>query len=144
MAEDEPSIQFNAQHHAREVATSHVVMDIVEQLTDGYGIDSVITGWVDNYKTVVVPMVNPDGVQYVFDVTSSWRKNRQLHACIGVDQNRNYPYLWGPGCGSSGTCTNDIYRGPSSTSELETKGMIGLWDQYQFTMATSYHSSLHA
>ncbi|MFQ5489125.1 MAG: M14 family zinc carboxypeptidase [Phycisphaerae bacterium] len=141
VAEDEPSIQFNAQHHAREVATSNVAMDIVEQLTNGYGTDPIITQWVDTYKTVVVPMVNPDGVQYVFDVDSFWRKNRQVYACVGVDQNRNYPYLWGPGCGSSGVCTSSTYRGPSSASELETQGMLALWDQYHFTMATSYHSS---
>ncbi|MCH7994941.1 MAG: hypothetical protein IIB57_10940, partial [Planctomycetes bacterium] len=96
--EDEPAIQFNAQHHAREVATSQVLMDVVETLTDGYGVDASITSWVDDYKTICVPMVNPDGVQFVFDGTSLWRKNRQLYppSCTGVDLNRNYPYRWGP------------------------------------------------
>jgi hypothetical protein len=56
-----------------------------------------------------------------------------------VDLNRNYPYLWGPGCGSSSSC-NDIYRGPSSASELETQAMIALADDFHFVMATSYHS----
>lgn len=138
--EDEPAIQFNAQHHAREVATSHVAMDIVETLTNGYGSDPEITGWVDGYTTVVVPMVNPDGIQHVFNGTSSWRKNRMAYSCIGVDLNRNYPYLWGPGCGSSSTCGSDLYRGPASGSELETQAMISLQDQYHFVMATSYHS----
>ncbi len=138
--EDEPAIQFNAQHHAREVATSHVVMDVVEALTNGYGSDAQITSWVDNYKTICVPMVNPDGVQYVFDVNGLWRRNRMVHpGCTGVDLNRNYPYLWGPGCGSSGSC-NDLYRGPSANSELETQSMIALAQQYHFVMATSYHA----
>jgi len=139
--EDEPAIQFNGQHHAREVVTSHVVMDIVESLTNGYGSDSQITEWVNNYTTICVPMVNPDGVQHVFNGTSLWRKNRMTYSCIGVDLNRNYPYLWGPGCGSSSTCTMDTYRGPAAASELETLAMIGLQDQYHFVMATSYHSS---
>ena len=140
--EDEPAIQFNGQHHAREVATSHVVMDIIELLTNGYGTDPLITAWVNQYTTVCVPMVNPDGVQHVFNGASSWRKNRMMYppTCIGVDLNRNYPYLFGPGCGSSGTCTSDIYRGPSDASELETQAMISLQDQYHFVMATSYHS----
>ncbi|MCB9850302.1 MAG: hypothetical protein H6817_06315 [Phycisphaerales bacterium] len=138
--EDEPAIQFNGQHHSREVATCHVVMDVVEQLTNNYGTDPDITNWVNNYKTVCVPMVNPDGVQYVFDGHSSWRKNRMPYSCFGVDLNRNYPYLWGPGCGSSGTCTSDTYRGPSAASEDETQAMIALVDQYHFVMATSYHS----
>lgn len=138
--EDEPAIQFNAQHHAREVATSHVAMDIVETLTNAYGSDSEITAWVDGYTTIVVPMVNPDGVQHVFNGTSSWRRNRMVYpTCTGVDLNRNYPYLWGPGCGSSSSC-NDLYRGPSAASELESQAMIALQDQFHFVMATSYHS----
>jgi hypothetical protein len=140
--EDEPAIQFNGQHHAREVATSHIVMDVISFLTDGYGGDPDATAWVNQYKTVCVPMVNPDGVQYVFDVNSLWRKNRQSYppSCVGVDLNRNYSYLWGPGCGSSPFCSNDIYRGPSAASELETQAMYALADQYHFVMATSYHS----
>lgn len=139
--EDEPAIQFNGQHHARELVTSHVVMDIINTLTNGYGVDPNITQWVTNYKTVCVPMVNPDGVQYVFDVNNLWRRNRQVHQdCTGVDLNRNYPYLWGPGCGSSGVC-NDIYRGPAVASELETQAMIALASNFHFVMATSYHSS---
>ncbi len=138
--EDEPAIQFNAQHHAREVATSHVVMDVIETLTSGYGFDAQITDWVDNFKTICVPMVNPDGVQYVFDINSLWRRNRMVYPnCTGVDLNRNYPYLWGPGCGSSGLC-NDLYRGPTPSSELETMNMITLAQQYHFVMATSYHA----
>lgn len=141
-SEDEPSMQFNGQHHSREVATSHVVMDIVNTLTDGHNVDPTITAWVNQYKTVCVPMVNPDGVQYVFDVNSLWRKTR--NACaggIGIDPNRNYAYLWGPGCGSSGFCSSDIYRGPSAFSELETQAMVNLQDTFRFTMATSYHAS---
>ncbi|GJM23860.1 MAG: hypothetical protein DHS20C16_02750 [Phycisphaerae bacterium] len=146
LPEDEPAIQFNAQHHAREVATSHIAMDLINRLTDQYGVNSEITNWVDNYKTVCVPMVNPDGVQYVFTSDDFWRKNRRSNTgCgtgsgMGVDLNRNYPYLWGPGCGSSNSCFSSIYRGPSSNSELETLAMMNLQDQYRFTIATSYHS----
>ncbi|MFQ5500844.1 MAG: M14 family zinc carboxypeptidase [Phycisphaerae bacterium] len=147
VVEDEPAIQFNGQHHAREVATSHVVMDIVNYLTSNYGIDPNATAWVNQYKTVCVPMVNPDGVQYVFDINSLWRKNRRgnancLAGCggVGVDLNRNYPYLWGPGCGSSGCCSSDIFRGASALSERESLAMNGLQNTYHFVMATSYHA----
>ncbi|MCG8407924.1 MAG: hypothetical protein MI923_22210 [Phycisphaerales bacterium] len=140
--EDEPAIQFNSQHHAREVQTSHIVMDLIETLTDDYGVDSDVTDWVNRYKTVCVPMVNPDGTQHVFDVNSNWRKNRKpCTGNVGTDLNRNYPYRWGPaGCGSSASCSSISYRGPLPNSELETQSMIGLADQYHFVMATSYHS----
>ncbi|MFQ5429874.1 MAG: M14 family zinc carboxypeptidase [Phycisphaerae bacterium] len=140
--EDEPAIQFNGQHHAREVATSHVIMDVVTTLTTNYGTDPDVTNWVNSYKTVCVPMVNPDGVQYVFDVNSFWRKNRNpCSGGTGIDPNRNYPYRWGPaGCGSGSFCASETYRGPFAASELEIQAMAGLVDQYHFVMATSYHA----
>jgi len=145
--EDEPSLLFNSQHHAREVATPHVAMDVVEILTAGYGVDATITAWVDDYKTVVVPVVNPDGTQHVFDVDSLWRKNRQTYggSCtgvdLGVDLNRNYSYLWGPaGCGSGASCSQETYRGPSASSELESSAMAALSNQWHFTTAISWHA----
>ncbi len=146
VAEDEPAIQFNAAHHSREVATPHIVMDIIDTLTDSYGSNPTITAWVDDYKTVCVPMVNPDGVQYVFDTDSFWRKNRQTYpgGCTGVDLNRNYSYRWGPDrCGFASSCSSSTqtYPGPSEMSELETQAMVGLAMSYHFVMATSYHAS---
>jgi len=141
--EDEPAIQFNGQHHAREVATSHIVMNVIETLTDGYGFDPDVTAWVDNYTTVCIPLVNPDGVQHVFDVDVLWRKNRRDYGgvCVGVDLNRNYPYRWGPdACGFTSGCSGDTYKGPSAASELETQALIALAAEYRFVMATSYHS----
>lgn len=143
--EDEPAIQFNGQHHSREVATSHVVIDVIDFLTSNYGSNSQVANWVDSYKTVCVPMVNPDGVQHVFDFDSFWRKNRQSipPSCIGVDLNRNYPYRWGPDrCGFTSSCasSSQTYEGPSAASELETQAMIQLASAYNFVMATSYHS----
>ncbi|NQY91856.1 MAG: hypothetical protein HRT46_09380 [Deltaproteobacteria bacterium] len=141
--EDEPSLLFNSQHHSREVATPHVAMDVVDTLTAGYGVDATITAWVNDYKTVVVPVVNPDGTQHVFDVDSLWRKNRQTYggSCTGVDLNRNYSYLWGPaGCGSGVSCSQETYRGPSASSELESSAMAALSDQWHFTTAISWHA----
>ncbi len=57
--------------------------------------DSTLTAWVEDYKTVVVPVLNPDGTQHVFDVDSLWPKNRPTLGgwCTGVDLYRNYYYL---------------------------------------------------
>ena len=143
VTEDEPSLLFNGQHHSREVATSHVALDVAEQLTANYGVDPTVTSWVTDFKTIVVPMVNPDGTQHVFDADSLWRKNRQSYAgsCLGVDLNRNYPYRWGPaGCGSAGSCASSTYPGPSAASELETQAMIALAEAWDFTLAVSYHA----
>ena len=149
--EDEPAVLFNAQHHSREVATPHVVMDVIDTLTDGYAAaDPQITNWVNSYKTICVPSVNPDGAEYVFTVSANWRKNRSFNAggSRGVDLNRNYPYHWGSGSlncergtGSSGSAGSETYRGPSVASEPETQTMMQLAQTWNFVMATSYHAS---
>ena len=151
VVEDKPSIQFNALHHAREVATPHVVMDVITFLTDEYAAgDPQVVNWVDNYKIFCVPMVNPDGSNRVFTVDNFHRKNLGT-SCTGsnpgVDLNRNYPYHWGfgtanceRGSGSSGSCPSDAYRGPQKASEPETQAMMTLAGQERFVIAVSYHS----
>jgi carboxypeptidase T len=148
--ENEPAVLFNGCHHSREVHTPHIVTDIIDFLTDGYAAgDPQAVKWVNNYKIICVPMVNPDGSNYVFTVNSGWRKNRRNNGggTFGVDLNRNYPYSWGPGVencergtGSSGTPSSDIYRGPAPASEPETQTMIALADEWNFAIAVSYHS----
>jgi len=51
---------------------------------------------VDNTQIFVIPMVNPDGVEYSLN-TEEWRKNREPNyddsgniISFGVDLNRNY------------------------------------------------------
>lgn len=151
--EDEPAIQFNGLHHAREVATPHVVMDIITYLTDEYALGNpAVVDWVDNYKIYCVPMVNPDGSNHVFTVDDFHRKNLGP-SCVGsnpgIDLNRNYPYHWGTGStacersptgGSSGSCPSDSYRGTNSESEPETKAMTSFASSKDFVIAVSYHS----
>jgi len=150
--EDEPAILLNGLHHAREVVTPHVVMDAITYLTDRYSAgDPQVMNWVDHFKVFCVPMVNPDGSNYVHTAEPNHRKN-MAPVCtggnLGVDLNRNYPYHWGAGVancergtGSSGNTCSDTYRGGSAASELETQAMIGLAQQERFLVAVSYHSA---
>ncbi|MBK8269290.1 MAG: hypothetical protein IPK83_13680 [Planctomycetes bacterium] len=151
--EDEPVVLLNGLHHAREVATPHIIVDAINYLTDGYTAnDAQIVEWVQNYKTICVPMVNPDGSARVFAGDTNHRKNVQPGCTTennGVDINRNYPYHWGSGTaacersgtgGSSGSSCSDAYRGSSAGSELETQAMEALADAFHFAIAVSYHS----
>jgi carboxypeptidase T len=138
MDEDEPAIFFNAMHHAREVMTTEVAIDMIDQLTSKYRSDAGVTRWVDGNEIWVVPMVNPDGNNKVWTSNSMWRKNtREGH---GVDINRNYPYAWGSCGGSSGSTYSDTYRGPSAASEPETQAVMGLVSRVQPVISVSYHS----
>lgn len=123
--ESEPEVLFTANQHAREHLTVEMALYLLDQLTDGYGTDPRITSLVNSREIWIVPMVNPDGVEY--DVATGsyrmWRKNRQPNAgssAVGTDLNRNWAWQWGCCGGSSGSPSSETYRGPSAFSAPET------------------------
>ena len=136
--ERKPAIFFNAMHHAREVMTTEVALDMIERLTLGYESDEMVKHWVDTNQIWIVPMVNPDGNNKVWTSNNMWRKN--VREGYGVDINRNYPYAWGTCNGSSGSTWSDTYRGPSAGSEPETRAMMGLVSRIEPVLSISYHS----
>jgi len=136
--EDEPVFILDAQHHAREVMTTEVAIDMIDYLTSRYSTDPQVKNWVDNIEIWVIPSINPDGSNYVFTVNNMWRKNRD--PVCQVDLNRNYSFYWNGCGGSSGSCSSDTYRGPSAESELETQGFVALINQIHPIFSLSYHS----
>ncbi|NBX92968.1 MAG: hypothetical protein EB078_07065 [Proteobacteria bacterium] len=129
---------IDAMHHAREVMTTEVALDMIDYLTSHYQTDSQVKEWLDNYEVWVVPMLNPDGNHRVWNEENMWRKNTQ--GGHGVDVNRNYPYAWGSCNGSSGLKTSDTYRGHSAGSEPETQALMALAKRIQPKFNLSYHS----
>lgn len=141
--EDEPAIIFVGQHHANEVMTPEIMIDIVDYLLTNYASDPEVQYWIDNFEIWVRVSHNPDGTNYVFTVQSSWRKNRHDNGDgnYGVDNNRNYPFKWGACGGSSGSTSSPTYRGPSPASELETQGIMDFTEEHRPVLNLSYHSS---
>ena len=137
---DEPTILFNAEHHAREVMTPEVALDIIDYLLTNYGFfkNRKVTNWVNSNEIWVVPMVNPDGNNRVWNEDRWWRKNTRND--YGVDLNRNYPYMWGACNGSSDSTTSQTYRGEFPASEPETQTMMALIEQIRPVFDISYHS----
>ena len=138
-ANDRPVFVLDAQHHAREVMTAEIAKDAMDYLTSRYATDAQVRSWVDSIVIWVVPIVNPDGAMYVFQNDNWWRKNR--HPGCAVDLNRNYNFLWNACQGSSGTCSDETYRGAAADSEPETQGMVQLFGGARGLFALSYHSS---
>ncbi|MFC4081301.1 M14 family metallopeptidase [Amycolatopsis samaneae] len=120
--ENEPEVLFTCNQHAREHLTTEMCLRIVDRFTKGYATDPAIKKMVDSTAIFVIPNVNPDGSEY--DISGgrfhSWRKNRQGQ---GTDTNRNWGYKWGCCGGSSGSPSNETYRGPSAFSAPETKAV---------------------
>lgn len=135
---DRPTFVVDAQHHAREVMTPEIALDMMQYLTSRYATDPQVMRWVDNINIYVVPSVNPDGAMYVFTTDTGWRKNR--NPGCAVDINRNYPFRWAACNGSSGECTSDTFRGTSAGSEPETQAMLSLNNMAHAFFTLSYHS----
>ena len=136
-----PAILFNGMHHAREVMTTEVILDIAEYVLANQNTPEV-RGWLENYQIILVPQVNPDGGHRVHEGDRWWRKNawKQGSMVWGVDLNRNYPTLWSGCNGSSGSVLAQDYRGPQAASEPETQAMITLVSEAQPVFNISYHS----
>jgi len=116
----EPDVVLNAVHHAREITTHEILMRYADYLVDNYGSDDEVNNIVNNREVWIIPVVNPDGLEYVFNTYDMWRKNRRNNGggTWGVDPNRNYEYKWGyDNSGSSPYGGDDTYRGPSGRSE---------------------------
>ncbi len=99
---------------------------------------------VEKIDVVVFPQVNPDGRHFSMERYPWWRKNRRPapkgrgSKSIGVDINRNYPFLWhferhfAPDTVGNSVKPSDYecYVGPRPASEPETRNVIWLLDLY--------------
>ena len=141
--EDEPTVLFDSLHHARELNTIEVALDIVDKLTGFYDQNQRVKDWVDSLEIWVVPVVNPDGLEFVWSDEQFWRKNRRDNGggIFGVDLNRNYPFQWGECGNNSGDPDSDVYRGPAPLSEPEVQTILALADSIRPVIYNSYHSS---
>lgn len=136
--EKEPTILVNAMHHAREVMTPEITTDMIDYLTSNYGRDPKVTDWVTQNEIWVIPMLNLDGNNKMWNKDWMWRKNtRNGH---GVDINRNYPTGWNSCNGSSGWTTAQDYRGTHPASEPETQAMMNFVSTIKPVFNISYHS----
>jgi carboxypeptidase T len=146
---EEPEVLYMGCHHAREWISVEIPMYLVNYLVSNYGVNPAITRLVDERETWIVPIVNPDGLEYSQKVYTMWRKNMRDNnnnliferSYDGVDLNRNYGYKWGhDDIGSSPYPWDETYRGKSAFSEPETQAVANLTLMHDFVFSISYHS----
>lgn len=123
--QDKPNLVVSANTHSGELATIEIPLYTADKLLSGYGVDPVMTQLVDNNQIWILPNLNPDGLEYVWNNNNLWRKNRRDNGngSFGVDMNRNYPFFWSQ-CGSSSSTTSSTYHGPGPASEPEIQGLL--------------------
>ena len=145
---NKPEVLFLATHHAREWVAAFMAMRLIEYLTQNYGHDDRVTRLLNTTRVWIVPVANPDGYQYTFDVERLWRKNLRdndgdgsITIADGVDLNRNFDSHWGlDDEGSSPAFSDGTYRGSAPNSEPETQAVVNLVRDHDFKFILSYHT----
>jgi carboxypeptidase T len=141
--EDEPEVLFLGCHHAREWISIEVPFLAGKYLAEHYATDPAVKRLVDQSQIWIIPLVNPDGLEYTIHGYRLWRKNRRDsgNGNYGVDINRNYGYKWGiDNQGSSPNPASEVYRGSGPFSEPETRAIRDLFLKKNFQAMISFHS----
>ncbi|MFZ1411080.1 MAG: M14 family zinc carboxypeptidase, partial [Micropruina sp.] len=123
--------------HAREWLNPLIAIEFAGRLLANHDPASVdpptmaITALLEASDIFIIPVLNPDGLDYSIHDSAGWRKNRRPHAsgCPGVDNNRNYEVYFG-GAGSSGLPCEQTFRGPSAFSEAENLNVRHVLEQH--------------
>ena len=145
-----PAVLFSATQHAREWIATEIDRRLMYHYIEGWANDDPqITKLLQSTELWFVPVMNPDGYQYSFDVERLWRKNLrendddgQTTINDGVDPNRNYPeHFKYDEEGSSKIFSSQTYRGPGPASERETQAIQFLSDRVGFEFNVNYHSN---
>jgi len=143
LSEPEAQVLFLGCHHAREWISVEVPFLLAKYLLDNYLTDERVRSIVDHSEVWVVPLLNPDGLEYSIHVYRYWRKNRRANAdgSFGVDLNRNYDFAWGfDNSGSSPEPESAVYRGTAAFSEPETAAVRDFFLRNDFQALVTYHS----
>lgn len=126
---DKPKLFIHAAMHAREYATSPLVLQFAKNLLSERDTDADSQWLLDRHEIHLLLHMNPDGRKKA-ETGLSWRKNANQNYCgsnpnaIGTDLNRNFSWGWNTvEQGSSGNECSDIFRGPSAGSEPETQAV---------------------
>ncbi len=146
---DAPAALFTGIHHAREPLGAFLCKALLEELVTSYGKSARHTRLLDSLEIWLVPIVNPDGYEYIIQNQLQfpwWRKNLRDNngdglfdpLVDGVDLNRNYDFNWDDG--GDGNPASWFYRGSSAFSENEIQALRDLARRENFVVGASYHS----
>lgn len=138
-----PRIYIIGCHHAREWISVEVPLDFARYLLESATSNEAVRQCLENCQIYILPILNPDGLEYSIYRYRYWRKNRRYSGSShwGIDLNRNYGYSWGADDrGSSPEPGSDTYRGPGEFSEPETAVIRDFMNRFPPAGVISYHN----
>ncbi|HEU0102464.1 MAG TPA: M14 family metallopeptidase [Mycobacteriales bacterium] len=166
VADGKPSLLMMGLHHAREWPSGEHALEFAYDLLTNYRTSERTRSLVDAARTIVVPVINPDGFTIsreapelgdfsLFDYEMK-RKNCSTAAaprayaggtCAnnpagrlrGTDLNRNYAGYWG-GPGASTNWADDTFRGEAPFGAPETRNVQDLVSSRQVTNLITNHT----
>lgn len=121
-----PGILLIAGTHGDEYVTSIAITYFLEELSNASSANQ--NKILDNFELFVVPLLNPDGLNYSLKTGKHHRKNTNTQhsklgeSGFGVDPNRNYPTYFGFS-GSSPVANHNIFSGPFPFSDSEASNV---------------------
>ena len=143
-----PAVLYNGVQHAREWIAGEVTQRLMHWYVARWRAgDREIRRLLKDTELWFVPIANPDGYEYTFDVERLWRKNLRdndgdgaIRVGDGVDLNRNYPSHFAyDEEGSASLPSDETYRGASPASEPETRALTSLHDRVGFAFQLNSH-----
>lgn len=107
--------------HAREWISVSTVNYIADMFASKFGNDDVVDAMLREYDIVFVPVMNPDGYEYTWNVDRLWRKSRQnttMGYCRGYDLDHSFGYRWNAADHQSDPCS-ESYGGNEPFQAVE-------------------------
>jgi Zinc carboxypeptidase len=167
VADGKPVFLNMSLHHAREWPAAEHAMEFGYDLLRGYQAGGKVRALVSGTRTIILPVVNPDGFNVSreapsiggtfgqFDYEYKRKNCRESDSPAafrggtcganlagrlrGTDPNRNYGGFWG-GVGASPVWSSDTFRGSAPFSEPEVANVRALVSSRQVTTLITNHT----
>ncbi|KAF9870849.1 zinc carboxypeptidase [Colletotrichum karsti] len=96
-AEKRKTVVVTGGMHAREWISTTTTNYVAWSFITSFGKEPMITKLLEHFDFVFIPVVNPDGVEYTWQVDRLWRKSRQqtgMQWCRGFDLDHAFGFAW--------------------------------------------------
>lgn len=107
--------------HAREWISTTTANYVAWSFVTSYGKEPMITKFLEHFDVVFIPVMNPDGVEYTWEVDRLWRKSRQqtgMRFCRGLDLDHAFGFEWDNAGVSHDPCS-ESYGGSEPWESVE-------------------------